>query len=584
MKLLVRTLTPRGRSVATSQERLLEGRQFTLGRGTDQDIYLPSLRVALHHATVSEGNDGRLRLRSDVPSGFQHNGELVQQATLAPGDQLKLGGTAMSLEPGGAEADLVLVIHPVRAGRGQGFAQALSARSPMSLRALGLRQRPLAVGLFLSVLALFLIVPVGGALSPQVNALLRPSPLPSDHAWVSGPTSPSHRAFAGECEACHQRPFQMSTNAACLQCHEGVGHHVGAQALAAGQFEQARCGGCHHEHGGALTLVRRDPQQCAACHREPGAGFSEADFGPVEDFGELHPQFRASLPRRDAAGQALVERVSLDRPDQLRESGNLLFSHRAHFKEGGLRTAENGRVELGCADCHQPEPGGGLMAPVSFERHCGQCHALTIPGDVARETPHGDLDAAIGAVQDYFHGWALRGGYPNALAPESVWRRRPGREPTAAERREALAWARESAALAVREMLQYTTCATCHRVERRGGGWSMAPVDAVRQWFPGARFSHAGHDTMACKDCHQGARESDSQDDVLMAGAGIEACRTCHGGVGAPEGRVASACIDCHGFHQPLPPMAAATGAAPVSWPGAGTDGGSAWHGQSGGD
>lgn len=572
MRLLVRKVLARGRETAQFQDQLLEGRRFTLGRGTDQDIQLSGLRVALRHAELTQGEDGGARLASLVPSGFVHNGLVVERAVLTPGDRLRVGGVAVAVERFGPGHDLALVVEQGGAGREQELEQALRARSAMSLHRAGLRQRPWAWGLFLTVLLAFLVIPAGSAFLKPAREALRSVPLaPSDHAWVSGPSSPAHRAFAGDCESCHQRPFRMTRNDACLECHDRLAHHVRPELLAEGMFEGARCGSCHHEHTGEVALVMSDQRLCADCHRDLGARHAETRLGDVADFGRAHPEFKASLVRFDEQGRAGVERVSLDDTSGLKETSNLVFSHKAHFKEGGLRTRAGARVELGCADCHQTEPGGGLMQPVSFERHCQDCHALTIPGDVAREVPHGDLAIALGAVEDYFSGWALRGGYPNLFAPESVQRRRPGRPVTEAERREALAWARETAALATTEMLAYTTCATCHRAQQTAEGWRMAPVRVAGHWFPKARFSHQRHDTMACDDCHRDAARSDDASDVLMAGADIDACRECHGGGRAAEGRVASGCVDCHGFHMASHPAAGEGEASglPVRWPGA---------------
>ena len=85
MRILVRHITRKTKGGATHQDQTLSGSRLTLGRGTDQDIHLPNLRVALAHAEMVEGPDGRIRLQSGIASGFRYNGTAVQSAVLAAG-------------------------------------------------------------------------------------------------------------------------------------------------------------------------------------------------------------------------------------------------------------------------------------------------------------------------------------------------------------------------------------------------------------------------------------------------------------------------------------------------------------------
>ena len=335
------------------------------------------------------------------------------------------------------------------------------------------------------------------------------------------------------------------------------------------QGDGSRCGYCHHEHSGTDSVVSSDERLCASCHTDLKSYFAETDLGNAGRFDSLHPQFRPSFTRFEA-GLPKVVRVSMDDSAQLKETSNLHFPHKVHLEKitqrdaagkaikGGIRSAERGLVELSCASCHQTEPGGGLMQPVVFEDHCQECHKLTIPGDELREVPHGDLAKALSTIEDYFSGWALRGGYINLLAPDVVLERRiPGQDLSDAERRVALAWAKQQAQYAAGEMLEYTTCGVCHEAERSAaegniGGWKMQPPAVNTVWLPKHEFSHSKHDTMTCKSCHM-AEQSKESSDVLLVGengkVGIDACRDCHASQHAPKDKVASTCIACHGFH-----------------------------------
>ena len=387
-----------------------------------------------------------------------------------------------------------------------------------------------------------LVVPLISALVPAAGDALRNLPVvPSDHAWLSGTVSQAHAHFADQCERCHTTPFVPTTNAACIACHRQTPHHVEVERLEQGLFAGARCADCHHEHNGRLTIVRADEGLCVNCHGDLRAVAPDTQLHDVTHFGSDHPPFE---PLRAAAE---------DEPGSNRAMPGLEFPHKLHVAAVGIDNADGETVTLGCADCHMPEAGGGLMAPVGFEAHCQSCHRLRIPGDSARELPHGHVAATLASLRDYFAARALAGGYTDVSAPEVVQRRRrPGVELTPAERADALAWAREQATVASREMFVFTSCGLCHQAEPTGAGgeqeWVLAPLGVPHAWLPKSRFSHGQHEAMGCDDCHADVAGSESSADVLLPE--IDVCRTCHGGADARAGRLASTCITCHGFHR----------------------------------
>jgi len=552
VRILVRHITRKTKGGATHQDQLLSGTRLTLGRGTDQDIHLPNLRVALAHAELIESPDGRIRLQSGIASGFRYNGTAVQVAVIVPGDRVEIGSFELVFgsAPG---ADLCVDIAEDQSAKGREMEDALLKRSRQSLQAAGLHKRPLALGLAGTLAVLFLLVPLIAAIVEPVGHLLRKLPVvPSDHAWSSGEISQAHAHIAQRCEACHTTPFMPTRNEACLACHKSTPHHVEQPLLDAGLFEDFRCGSCHHEHTGKASIVRHDEQLCVRCHSDLKDVVADTRLENAEHFGDGHPQFKPMVVRQ-VGDKRLEVRVSLDDKKDLKEQPNLEFPHKSHLRPEGIKSPTRGTVKLACADCHQVEPGGGRMRPIEFEQHCHDCHQLRIPGDVEREAPHGDLDAALAAIDDYFAAWALRGGYPNEFAPHAVQlRRRPGREMSEQERLDALAWAQNMSRMATSEMLGYTTCGVCHKAEPTGGegadAWRMAPVNIPYAWYPKSRFSHAQHATQPCADCHVGADKSETSADINLPG--IETCRNCHGGANAGEGQLASTCITCHEFHR----------------------------------
>lgn len=547
MRILVRTLSQKSRRSDTRQDVPLQGSRLRIGRGTNQDIHLPNLRVALAHAELVEGPDGKIRLTTPLASGFQHNGSTVQAAILSVDDQIDMGGFKLRIGAA-AGCDLVIEISEDPAARGRETETALLQRAKLDLAAAGLTKRRWAFGLAGSILFICLVVPLIAATVPGVGHWLRLLPLvPSDHAWSAGKVSAAHAHFGTDCRACHTIPFVATRNSACLKCHQNTAHHVDSDVANLGMFDGARCGSCHFEHAGRESISRRDEGLCVNCHADLKSILTATHVQDVANFGTAHPDFRPALIYT-LGDKQIVRRVALGDKAGLREKPGIEFSHAGHLNPAGIESP-HGHVKLTCADCHQVEPGGGAMQPITFGRTCHECHALNIPGDVVREAPHGSIPGALGAIKDYYYAWALRGGYPNLFAPDSVQqRRRPGRPITATEQQEALAWAAKTTELAATEMFAYTPCGVCHTAEPVGAGWRMAPVRIPRTWLPQAHFSHAQHDTQACTDCHLGAAKSTTSAEVLLPG--IATCRTCHASGDAGEGKLASTCVTCHRFHR----------------------------------
>jgi len=100
------------------------------------------------------------------------------------------------------------------------------------------------------------------------------------------------------------------------------------------------------------------------------------------------------------------------------------------------------------------------------------------------------------------------------------------------------------------------TCAECHVI----ADGRIAPVNAPKRWYPGARFDHGKHSALAymtpefaqdreCRFCHVGALSSTTAATVSIPSA--ETCRQCHGKERSER------CSTCHVFHE--------IGPAPVS-------------------
>lgn len=548
MRCLIRQLTRKGKTGIAHKDKWVDGDSVDIGRGTDQHLLVSDMRVSLHHASIAHTADGEFELTAKGVAGFRVNGRLQQHARLRVGDRVEIGATTLVLIPPPEGADLALEVQAEGPRDRSEKAVPVPERTVLSPGPVS--KRLWSWALFLGILVLFLVLPVTGFFNPPVQEFLRESPLPSDHAWETAGLANAHGFFSADCNQCHQLPFIRAGDMACLECHRGIGDHAHTPELARPGAFAENCRYCHQEHSGPDGLILSDQRMCSNCHDSRGlAAHPIGDLAPAGDFGKAHPQFQVTLPDHTGGGEAV--RIAVDHPDA-RESATLNFPHDMHLDPEGLQ-APMGRIVLECADCHVPEAGGGLMAPVRMSQHCQGCHSLELdPGYPQRVVPHGKPEEIIYLVSEYFARLAVEGAYWESGQPALTFN-------TTAQARE---WAHNQALRAAAGMFEDRACGTCHQVDRHdtpeGPRWEVRPAALVHQWFPGANFSHARHQAMECADCHDAVASSTSED-VLMPG--ITVCRECHGGQRPGRARIASTCITCHDFHtEPRPPPTAVLG------------------------
>ncbi len=552
MKWLVRRVLKKGKGAVHYEEDTYVGDRLTIGRATDQAIFLSDLRAALKHAVVTTSR-GRYKIESLILAGIRVDGELVYSATAAAGAVIEIGNMRITL------------LDPPRGYAGAAEVAALSkddaeskaslSAKPTRLAQTWLHRRPLSWLGFVCVLILGLVLPLIGYYKPEFDAKLRPSPLPSVVSWNPGTIDAAHHFFATDCKRCHQTPFRAVRNDACLDCHANTAAHADAKKFAAAGLGNDTCRMCHQDHQGVRGLIRSDQRLCADCHgRLRARGGELVAIEDAGDFGTAHPEFKLDLPDWNAAGDFVPRRVAY--AADLKENSGLKFNHAKHLDAGGLN-APKGRRTLDCSSCHVPEPGGAKMRQVNFETMCHDCHTLGFdPLAPQREVPHGKVSEVVYMLSEYYAKFALEGGYLEAKAPTIVQeRRRPGAPPLSRqEKAEALAWAREQTERVTQTLFTDRACVTCHKVTAPGAAapaWQIAPVRVSGVWYKGANFTHAKHATAKCDDCHR-ARESKESADLLIPG--IEKCRSCHAGAYAKD-KVATTCIACHAYHPPAPPV-----------------------------
>ncbi len=611
MRLSLITLKRRPDSEDVSRrETMLEADVFRVGRGSDMDVNLPDVNVAYHHATLSAGPGG-LRLEGVGGALIESGGKMVDSVALRPGESCRVGAYEIGCEAPGAHADAAITLARVEA-------QARAYRTPQRIADTLPSRRRLSWLLALAALVLFIAWPLSVILlreapSPDavvVNAMVAPekaeeragsvatlvalgtslaegtepppAPLftPMETLWLSGPMSNVHAGLAENCSACHLRPFEMTTNEACLACHAETANHfdVAKHASAADDPSLARCAACHKEHVGGESPIEEASSTCTDCHANLKAVASATELYDVSDFALQHPQFRPTLVTGvgtavDGALLPTVARAPLDPKYPLSEQSGLKFPHDVHLNKEGVRGL--GRVadktwQMNCESCHQPQADGALMRPIEMERDCGYCHELVFKPDnldVLRELPHAKPVEVQEIVHDYYGARVLEGGLNVPGAPESA-RRRPGEAIGLAGRAEGLDWAAEQAELELKRIMEVSLCGDCHvaqasaEPDSRGRTvWTVQGALLQRHWMPKSYFNHEPHFAMDCVSCHA-ATTSKSSTDVLMPP--IENCRDCHKGEQAGAS-ASSECLACHVFHaDPYGPMSPPHGQAMV--------------------
>lgn len=556
------------------REEIVERDLLQIGRGTDNQLQIPGLTVALHHATLAPAPSG-VRIDVREASSLLVNGAVCTGAALNPGDVVRIGQHELRVGEPDAGEDAVLEVEQVAVSGSErdelarrtriGVERGLLSRRVLSLLAAGL------------VLGALLVVPIlgmraskasdpGPAVAPATERLTAVT-------WNVGQISRHHAMIADRCQACHAQPFAPVRNEECLACHRDLGAHYPPDH--ADVLADARCTECHQEHRGDAALTGFGDRLCVGCHGDLHAVAPATTIEDVRGFASQHPDFRP-LVLLDAtrADRRRVPLAKLLLPGQSgagapaaveRERSGLRFPHRKHL-EGAIRSP-HGPKQLKCESCHTVADGGASMTKVSFAEHCQPCHSLAFDERYqAREVPHADPKIVRDAIYEFYSARALEALDGAANMPPA--RRRPGEIDDARARARALQQAREWSDQAAAILLgDQGACAQCHTMTGEIEDRTVAPVRLVPlspgdRWLPLGGFTHARLEHRECETCHAAALAESSEVVILP---GIDKCRACHGDEIAPAGLVGSPCLSCHEFHVPAfgPMRAELAGRAP---------------------
>ena len=531
----------------TEQQTVIESLPVTIGRGADQHVRLPDLRVALKHAEiVQEGK--QFKLRSLALAGVTVGGLEVQATKLQHGMRVELGLCTLQVVKRDGY-DLALRVNTDSADAQPDDAH-WRGKYQIDLKETGLSPRRWALGLAASVLLLFLAWPLIGGQLPGVNKAAVSMGFAPEGAWVPGGASDAHAHFMDDCRACHTTPFVRTKDTTCGECHKNIADHSSDDWYAThAEVEELNCNDCHREHNGSDGLIAKHARDCVSCHSDI-SDFGQAQIGSVSSFRKQHPGFSPTVPQR-AGGSLAFAQVQL--PFANEQSG-LHFNHASHTDIAGIEGPDGTEV-LACADCHAKDAGKVGHKPINQQQHCARCHVMTFDqGDPSAELPHAPSHIVQKAIDEHFVRRALEGAFEAEASDGPRYnplRRRPGSKLTTQQRTEALDWAAAKAEQKAKEVFSKNVCGVCHESTQTDGRWTVQKVALQSSFLTAHRFDHGGHASMDCTDCHA-TGSSDSARDLLLPG--IDNCRSCHGDW-RDDDVAPSACINCHGFHIADAPM-----------------------------
>ncbi len=458
----------------------------------------------------------------------------------------------------------------------------------------------------------------------------------------TGPLSQVHASFESDCQKCHAADFgiglspdslQLDSSARlklqankCGECHKqahadgGLGHF--RDKLARPELDQD-CARCHEDHRGrTFAMTQVADATCTSCHSNLAsackAGVQSTLNNSVTDFSAAsHGQVFRSLARDTG-------RVKFNHAEHMR-LGQVAEGHLGGFQTDFLPGAKHNRyssvkldgkdfVQLQCNDCHQPLKSpdlvrtnsavpeeGRFYAPVSFEKHCADCHQLTYAGQTSDHVPlphYASAEEFNRLLSFNLRSDRVKGQV--AMAADQVQ--------TDEERKKLPAsnvpadFDQAVVADAVQSVFQ--RCQQCHLKEdvdaTEGNALSLAlkgkPPELIpARWLQYGLFDHAAHQQIKnCQYCHPGTAERDEAttrkieelkaansvgsnavDQHLVKINSISSCLPCHRAGDLPDDeslntpekrksvlgepnqpiRVSDDCTLCHRYHWTRPSL-----------------------------
>ena len=399
--------------------------------------------------------------------------------------------------------------------------------------------------------------------------------------YQAGDVTAPHRLFENECWRCHttwtplQRLVSFSDDAhsidnkKCETCHRVAEHH--ANQIPA--HRDISCAACHQEHEGAEMLTKPSSRHCIACHTELKTthGASEVFAKGVTRFDQLdgHPDFllksllkgatNAPSPHAKHGANRAIEKFQRpgDTAPRWQDRGRIRFNHAAHLKaeydaDGKLIHGLIGKdrkftdLSHSCEVCHEPDHEGRFLKPISFERHCRECHPLLFDHErfPGQSVPHETPDIVRGFLTETYTLKALGTrnselGTQNDSPPRPLPGHRDFQRLSKDQAKTVLDDVTNAEQIAQqhrhRQFGYEATggCRYCHEVEPVAAksptaiaDWKIVPTNIPSRWLSHSEFHHEPHRLLSCTACHAGVAQSKNTGDVLIPS--IDICRACH--------------------------------------------------------
>ena len=451
------------KSVESHKDELISGDVLSLGRGSDQSIFLSNPRVALEHASLSQIESGKYSLDAIDNNKFKHNGKTTNQTLVDVDDLIEFGGYEIRIKLS-HETDLMLEVSEKFSDQTEGLKQSLIDQSAGYIENLLPKKR-------LFSWAIVIIILLTGFLIPAVQMNKDDTKSEAFHHKLSE----SRNFFGRECTSCHSRQVEGS------------------------------------------SLL------------------------PVKSFGD-HPQFRVPI---GILGNGEYEYIPINEYKGESSLSHITFPHKTHLSKQ-LDKPGGGAVQLECSNCHSWNHEGEIKR-VNFDDNCAECHRPTIPNSDRVTLPHGDLESLVSHVKKYYSSVIVDSTLLEKKEGRRILRRPGQKQPNKPETGSPRSF-KEMSDSAIKEIVYYTGCNTCHEIVNESGrdsGISMLvkAVDKIH-WYNRAVFNHETHSDN-CSDCHD-AEFSESSFDLLLPE--ISTCKSCHDGPFRLTSTAPSDCVTCHQF------------------------------------
>ncbi len=352
---------------------------------------------------------------------------------------------------------------------------------------------------------------------------------------------------------------------ACLACHSGKDFH---QPNMPADFS---CHECHKEHEGSGFMADVSSGYCTDCHgseklmadaRKLGADVDPHAFPSFLADSDLKTQVR----ERPADGYTdLISAFHTDHPefrlirDKVEDRNTLKFNHEVHLNTGDMPRT------MSCTDCHEQDGTGEYQQPITYQKHCVECHTLQFDpettagnGKPGIQLPHGDpyyVRSFLRSLNIQYEEYAR--SHEDITRPEEladyVREKRSGIESlyeTGENLEYGIFFADMQGKTPAGLQVPFAGCATCHEVtppENENGTPLIAGVSVPDRWMTIGKFDHDLHKKgLSCLDCHDVMTSALTSDVNLPS---IKSCTDCH----SPKGGIDHRCTTCHTYHNDLP-------------------------------